>query len=687
MASDKILVPGLTPVQSEKIGKNFKASVWNRSYMIEKTPLFSSIISGGEEILASPMRFVCECNGEPLVVDNMVNLKMEKVSDKYETYAQTSDVGHFLLSTGITVYYDGCVKSNVKIIPKTGQRWGSLDYAWSKEDLCFNKLWLEIPIKKNVAKFYNAFPQLESLIRDDEVVYDKFALETNHIGAVPKKNLIFPFKHSVYLGNDDIGLSVFFESDKGWNYKDNDRAIEVLVQEDCVLLRVHFLDNEHESWAEKDEWHGHLRHAIVFAFGMQATPVKPFPKNPYEEKCYHDIGIRYDREGNGEYTFFNPIIGSDDKTPMIERFKQAGVNTIYVHEAWNDFQNGFILTEDSVERLKVMIKTAHDNGFKLIPYVSRELTSCAPELDENYLVHRLLPPEIYHDDSRFTRYPMQAAIGTCYNSQTWKKRFLDMCKRLVDEFGADGVYLDGSYETWPCSNYLHGCGWKDKNGKFHQTFPLWNLRDMAEELFEFMESRGCIINAHTSNQFTVPCMAFAHSDWDGEPLQPKLKRGYYPEIDDGHFRCMYSGRTLGLPIYLNASDSPQWPSENTIAYMICLGTLPKANSDKSLKILSKIWKAYDSIPMAESEFKPYFKNEVKTTYDKVYVSYFEYDKGILALIANVKSCPTGKVDITFPISIKDGEERLTDTKVEIKNGNTITVEFDKIGFKVMHFNK
>ena len=79
MASDKILVPGLTPVQSEKIGKNFKASVWNRSYMIEKTPLFSSIISGGEEMLASPMRFVCECNGKPLVVDNLVNLKMEKV--------------------------------------------------------------------------------------------------------------------------------------------------------------------------------------------------------------------------------------------------------------------------------------------------------------------------------------------------------------------------------------------------------------------------------------------------------------------------------------------------------------------------------------------------------------------------------------------------------------------------------
>ena len=686
MAGDKILVPGLTPVQSTETEKGYVTSVWNRTYTIDKTPFFSSIVSGGEEMLASPMRFVCECNGKPLVVDNMVNLRLETSTEKSQTYAQTTDIGHFLLATGITVFYDGCVKANVKITPKTDQRWGEYGYQWSKENLSFNKCWLEIPIKKEIAKFYNAFPQWENFIKDDVVINDRNAFELNHIDYVPEKNLAFPFKHSIFLGNDDKGLSVFFESSKGWALKDEDRAIEVFNQEDCVLIRVHFLDNEHEDWIEKDQWHGHFRHPIVFGFGIQATPVKPFPKNPYVEKSYHDIGIRYDRQGNSEYTFFTPIPDANDDIPMIDKFVDAGVNTIYVHEAWNDFQNGFALTDKSIERLKVMIKTAHEKGMKLIPYMSRELASCSTDLDENFLVHRLLPPEIYHDDARFSRYPMQACIGTCYNSQTWKKKFLDMATRLVDEFGADGVYLDGTYMTWPCSNYLHGCGWKDKKGNFHKTFPVWNLRDMTETLFEIMESRGCIINAHTSNQFTVPCAAFTHSFWDGEPIQHNFAGGYFPEMREGHFRCMYNGRAVGVPVNIIAHDKGKWAYESTLAILLILGILPKAQNDKELWYMKKLWKAFDSIDMEKAEFMPYFKNEVKTTHEKVKATYFETDKHVLALISNVKQEPTGKVDVTFPMDIKDGIDQISGEKVEIKN-NTISLEFEFINFKAILFNK
>ena len=201
----------------------------------------------------------------------MVNLKAETLNEKEMSYSQTTDIGHFLLATGITVYYDGCVKANLKIIPKTDQRWGAFGYKWSTENLEFNKLWLDIPLKKEIAKFYNAFPQWENFIKDDVLINDRRAFELNHIDAVPERFLAFPFKHSLFLGNDDMGLSVFFESSKGWNLKDEDRAIEVLVQEDAVVLRVHFLDNEHESWVEKDQWHGHFRHPIVFGFGMQIS--------------------------------------------------------------------------------------------------------------------------------------------------------------------------------------------------------------------------------------------------------------------------------------------------------------------------------------------------------------------------------------------------------------------------------
>ena len=55
---DKIVVDGLTPVEAKKIGKNYEAKVWNRTYTIGENPFFSSILTGGDEVLAGPMRLV-----------------------------------------------------------------------------------------------------------------------------------------------------------------------------------------------------------------------------------------------------------------------------------------------------------------------------------------------------------------------------------------------------------------------------------------------------------------------------------------------------------------------------------------------------------------------------------------------------------------------------------------------------
>ena len=56
-----ITVAGLTPVESKRLDNTYEASVWNRKYTISDTPFFSSIISGGQEILAGPIKLVCKC--------------------------------------------------------------------------------------------------------------------------------------------------------------------------------------------------------------------------------------------------------------------------------------------------------------------------------------------------------------------------------------------------------------------------------------------------------------------------------------------------------------------------------------------------------------------------------------------------------------------------------------------------
>ena len=133
--------------------------------------------------------------------------------------------------------------------------------------------------------------------------------------------------------------------------------MELFVNDDDVVLRIHFLDSEHEYWRKKCEWKGFYVYPIKFEFGMQATPVKPFPKNPFTENNYHDRGAFHHLDGRVDETLFlppNTKLGNPTEAPttysvdstnkedaeiLIDRLKRCGVNTVYVHEAWNDLQN------------------------------------------------------------------------------------------------------------------------------------------------------------------------------------------------------------------------------------------------------------------------------------------------------------------------------------------------------------
>ena len=70
------LIKSLTPIKATSNGNECKINVWNRTYTLSSAPFFSSIISGGKELLASPMRIVGEENGKPFVFEDIVNSLM-----------------------------------------------------------------------------------------------------------------------------------------------------------------------------------------------------------------------------------------------------------------------------------------------------------------------------------------------------------------------------------------------------------------------------------------------------------------------------------------------------------------------------------------------------------------------------------------------------------------------------------
>ncbi len=698
---DKIVVEGLTPVEAVKKGKNYEAKVWNRTYTIGENPFFSSILTGGDEVLAGPMRLVGRQNEKDIVWKNFSNFNMVDESERYQTFCQTAESGLLFLNTAIKVYYDGAVKCTVKITP-TGLRPEVPKYT--EENIILDKLWLEVPIKKEFAKMYHVYPQYEPILLDGVPSAKGWTMQAfKSMDFLPEKSIATKFKHSFYVGNDHAGVSLFFEDDKGWTPADENHVMELFIKDDEVLLRIHFLDSEHEYWRKKCEWKGFLLYPIKFEFGMQATPVKPFPKNPFAETNYHDHGAIHGLNGEVYETLLLPPLAnfstptenpssyeieydkSENAELLIDRLKRCGVNTVYVHERWNDMQNSVLLTKETAERLKRMVKAAHDRDMKLIPYFGFEMSELSP-LAENLQDYQVIGVDENYCGSQWNRRPFQKDYRICYKSD-FARIWLDGLAKIIDTYHIDGLYLDGTFSPRACKNESHGCGYRDSQGKLHSTYPIWALREVLEELYDIVHTRGGVINAHTSNSFAVPTLAFADTLWDGEPIQGYLRSGKVEEMPEGHIRSMYAGRNTGVPAFMICVNNENWTFHNACTCVIPYGLLPKPQTIEGLDEMAKVWKVYKSVPMEDATFKAYYENDVTVSNSSVKVSYFDYDGAILAVVANMKKGASGKTEVVFNGKFKSAVNRITDEKLNLIDGNKIIVEYDDFDYSLIELKK
>lgn len=624
---EKVLKPW-TPVKVSTDEKGVAVNVWGRSYKGGKKSFLESVISQNIEILASPIRLSGTENGEEIIWGSFNTFVMDS-SDEVKAQIVTSAQSKvFVLNVNMDIEYDGVIDMSIAVMPqgRSVNAWFGLDNR-KEPEYKLEQLWLEIPFKPEIAKLYHIFPNSDLIINGKNCVFDKI----RQAGDLPE-TLEMPFKEQVFVGNDNLGFAVFFESHENMQWKDKDKAVQIIKDKNETVLRIRLLDSEPSKWIDKGMENGKELFPITYRLGMVATPVKEFDKNSYREKavhidCFKKIPEDYEDflmnefENTGEITF--------------DRLKRLGVNTLYIHEKWNDIQNSPFLTTKTADRLKLIIREAHLRGIKVIPYFGYEISTLSPywgkmgeeimnrETGNNYAVH-------------WYRYPYQRDPIVCYNSK-WLDIFADGIEALMDKFGFDGIYIDSTIRPMPCCNEKHGCGYRDEDGNLHTTYPVWATRKLMKRLYEIVDSRGGIINSHGSAAYNVPALAFCHSVWEGEMIQQQLIHGEISKLPESHFRCVFTGRNFGIPVYMLCySNPPIWTFEQAVAQSIIFGTLPKSNDvGEPLELMSQIWRFIDNFPIEDAEWKPYFENDVISSNDDIKVSYFEYGNRRLVFAANI----------------------------------------------------
>lgn len=616
-----ILQKPFTPLRAEETDDGVRISVYGRTYTASSKSPFASINSKGLELLYAPMRFVLREDGNDAIVDGgFTHFLMEGASDTEADILSTAESDQFILNLATHVEFDGCCDVSLTIAPRgrtVAQCYGMEAMKPYKYHL--DRLWIEIPLTKEAARYYQFYPTL----KDSDVL---------NSGGELSSSMALPHREQVMLTGEKAGLLFCSDSENGWLPLGRDNAIELLPNEDGAILRIRLIDTEPPAWRDATIYRFDLD-PLTFRFGLMATPVKPMPEHPFAERAVH---IDCYKKIPEDYCDFLASPFGDTGVITYDRLKDLGVNTLYIHEKWNDLQNSTRLTTKTARRLRTIIKECHERDIRVIPYFGYEMSTLAPYYREDH-------EESWRFDgplgrAGWYRQPAQRNTRICQNSD-YAKRFASEIDRLMTEYGFDGVYLDGTAHVWPCENGMHGCGFTDENGVRHETYPVWATRERMKALAEVVcEKHGGIINCHALSAFNLPALSFTTSLWDGEIFQWGFLHGKINSLPDGYFRALYTGRNIGIPIFLlTYLNPPLWDFHMALSTALPFGILPKVNdAGEPLEMISKIWKIFDNFGVEDAEWLPYYGKEhpVKANTEKAKISTWKKDGRLLVVVAS-----------------------------------------------------
>jgi len=646
--SDYVPVPW-TPVRTDTDGDSLRVSVWGREYIYSNGLLPGKIITVGEDILSGPIRLIAANDSGPIVWDKAQHFVASR--SKSSVVVCGSQNSEDVIANAIyTVDYDGAIRIDMSIFP---HREGTST---------LNKLWVEIPIKSSKAFLYHYWP------KDDTGVVQQGSSANS--GALPADGLQLPFKPCVWLGWDEGGISWYADSDEFWTPADQERAIEIIRNENETILRLHLADSHPEFWGRRTDSWGSALKPLNITFGLQATPVKEFPKDRHRLKLWvgpssADAYTQPDEKINGMTGF--------------EYVTANGIKTIHIHEDWSNIQS-YCMPADS-EGLDTLIRGARQRDARVISYFGYELSTLSPDwakygdscvikgTDEAYL-------------GGWERKPPQRAYMVCYASE-WQDKLLEQIRKAMEEHSTDGVYLDGTTMPWGCCNEAHGCGYRDKSGALHPTYPVFAVRNLMRRMYEYVQSKGGIVNAHQSGCCTTPTLGFVHSYWDGENLQSTIVDDPLATLPLEAFRAEFVGRNFGIPgDFLIYPTPPHWTYSKALAITMLNDVLPRpAGFGGDNEFVFKMWKTLDKFGYANADWYPYWGDmqAVICTPEQIKCSAYvnRQTSELLLIIANLsQSVLEARVDInTEGLGINkvfsSVKEKLTGKPVAIDN-NIVT---------------
>lgn len=620
------------PLEIAEEGISSRIDAWNRTYRMHGA-LPERITSGGRDVLASPIRMHATFHGkeEPWTDENVYTV--EKTDDVFR-YMYQAMTGNIVINARVTAERDGLLWVDLMLIPFCGG--GAQTHSPGEVIPKLDSFLMELPLRKDVAALYHYWP-----------VTGPNGLSNS--GSVPETGFSLPFKPHLWLGKEEAGLSFYAESDEFWQCASGQNAFELEMTDEAAVLKVHFLDSMPTAWLNftGDSW-GNALEPVSFSFGLQASPVKPYREmGDFIRVCHKELAASPD--------------DLDAFELEADELASIGVKWRTFHEDWSILQN-YGLPKDEV-LFKAKVDALHKRGMKAMVYFGYEYATASPDFFDDYRT-ALVRNADGTLRGGWQRFPPQRDYIVCYKG-SYAETMRERCRRAVAEYGVDGIYTDGTYEPWACANAEHGCGYTDRRGVRHETFPLRSLREHVKALYREIHELGGIIETHQSSCVIPMITAYCDSYWDGEHIVLKTDpvTGKYYSLSGkelierytsesgsgvGTMRAEFTGVNFGIPCqFLANAASYDESSGLTLLY----GVLPKPGGNaENLKIASRHWDIMDEYGLTRENFLPFWREDcpVRCEDKRISASAWKTEEGIVAVFVNLSGEPA-KTEFTSSV--------------------------------------
>ncbi len=319
----------------------------------------------------------------------------------------------------------------------------------------------------------------------------------------------------------------------------------------------------------------------------------------------------------------------------LEGYAELGFQAVCYHASQytDEAFAGLYIADEA--RFKRSLAAVHAAGMKGILYAGNSLSTFDRSWDayaDEWLIEPRGVPFIQSwipDEKGYQACPRSGYIDY----------FMYRIGKLLDDYGADGIFLDGRMES-ECKNRLHGCGVENFDGEWVAERDVWDGLYKQRFLYNVIENRNAYGEQHKSGNWNIPNCFYWDGVWEGEQLMGVQLNGRkrLEVFPLAAMRAQINGIPFGMPSRNTAyAYAPFTPVENCTISFVHGTTWTMTYRMEEGHVVAPYWKALEAFGAGKRNFRPYWSERPpagRVCDDMIKVSGYVKPKEALILVAN-----------------------------------------------------